>query len=389
MGAESRPEIDWKDEENMAKKGVLFDVTYGELCTGAAAGCQLFCWIMDDEWISRDMIHSHARKALSIDDPNDKLGWSFRDASLWIHGWLGKPRPEITLHKIQSVLGDSFGHCRLWASIYQGTGNPMDIEYIQFFGLWDPITQKVVNRSRQGFQVFANHEDVASKLISNRPIARNPGSSTNITKISSWLHQCQRDHHCRPMQGIMPTRLIEIGGTMENISIRLRQTKEVGIVPFVALSYCWGGEQPMKCIKSNVDSYRNAIPFEKQPPTIKDTVKVCRGLKFQYLWVDALCIIQNDPYDKSIEIAKMPSIFGSAAVTIAAARSRSASQGYLRERVTGSRKAAIVPYHCLEGEIGSITLVKLDEGLEMVEPIDERGWTLQERLLSTRVTDLS
>jgi len=73
----------------MAEKGALFDVTFGELCTGAAAGCQLFNWIMDDEWISRETIQSLARRDMIIDDPNQKLGWAFRDSSLWFDGWLG------------------------------------------------------------------------------------------------------------------------------------------------------------------------------------------------------------------------------------------------------------------------------------------------------------
>lgn len=137
-GANPQPETNRKDETNMAEKGALFDVTFGELCTGAAAGCQLFNWIMDDEWISRETIHSIARRDMTIDDPNHEIGWAFRDSSLWFDGWLGEPCPENTLHMIRLNLGDSLNQCRLWASTYQGTGNPLDIEFIQFFGLWDP-----------------------------------------------------------------------------------------------------------------------------------------------------------------------------------------------------------------------------------------------------------
>ncbi|KAH7112428.1 heterokaryon incompatibility protein-domain-containing protein [Dactylonectria macrodidyma] len=372
----------------MAERGALFDVTFGELCTGAAAGCQLLNWIMDDEWISSEIIHSLAQRDMIIDDPNQKLGWAFKDSSLWFDGWLGEPCPENTLHKIRPSLGDSLNQCRLWASTYQGTGNPLDIEFIQFFGLWDPVTQKIVYRTRHGFQAFAQPEDPSSRTVSNRPIARYPGSSTNLVRMSSWLNHCQEHHNCKTMPGVMPTRLIEITGTPETISLRLRQTEEVGRVPFAALSYCWGGEQPMKCLSSNIVSYGTAIPFEKQPPTIKDAAKVCQGMGLQYLWIDALCIIQDDSNDKSVEIAKMPSIYGSATVTIAAARSSSATEGFLGERFPGPRGGAIVSYRCMDGELGSITLVKLDDGgFESVEPIDERGWTLQERLLSSRIIE--
>ena len=327
-----------------------------------------------------------------IDDPNEETGWAFRDPSLWVRRWLGEPCPENTLHKICPSLGDSLNQCRLWASTYQGTGNPLDIELIQFFGLWDPVTQKITYRTRHGFQAFAQSEDPSSSTVSNRPIARYSGSSSNLVRICSWLNDCQEHHNCKTMLGVMPTRLIEITGTSETISLRLRQTEELGRVPFAALSYCWGGEQPMKCLSSNILSYGTAIPFEKQLPTIKDAAKVCQRIGLQYLWIDALCIIQEDSNDKSVEIAKMTSIYGSATVTIAAARSSSATEGFLGERFPGPREGAIVSYRCIDGELGSITLVKLDDDgdgdwSEPVEPIDQRGWTLQERLLSSRIIE--
>ena len=376
-----------EDQTNMAERGELFNVTFDELCTGAAAGCQLFNWMMDAEWISRETIHGLARKDMPIDDPNDKLAWACRDSSLWIERWLGEPCPENTLHKIGSSRGDSLGQCRLWASTYQCTGNPLDIEFIEFFGLWDPITEKIVYRTRDGFQVFAEPGNPSSNTVSNRPIASYPGSNKNIARILSWLSDCQEHHNCKTILGAMPMRLIEITGTSEIISLRLRETEEVGRVPFAALSYCWGGEQPLRCLSSNIVSYRNAIPFEKQPPTIQDAAKVCQGMGLQYLWIDALCIIQDDSNDKSVEIAKMNAIYGSATVTIVAARSSSATEGFLGERLPGPREGFIVSYCCFDGELGSITLVKLNDGFDPVEPIDERAWALQERLLSSRIIE--
>ncbi|KAI0433591.1 heterokaryon incompatibility protein-domain-containing protein [Xylaria sp. FL1042] len=387
LGESPQPETNKEDEANMAGRGALFDVTFGEFCAGAGAGCQLFGWIMDDEWISRETIHSIARKDLNIDDPNNQLGWAFRDSSLWLHEWLGEPQPENTLHTILPSLGDSLDQCRLWASPHQGTGNPLDIEFVEFFGLWDPVTQKIVYRTRHGFQVFAHLGDPSSSTISNRPIARFPDSSTNLTRMVSWLNDCQEHHKCKTMLGEMPARLIEITGAPGNISLRLRQTEEVGRVAFAALSYCWGGEQPMKCVSSNILLYETTIPFDKQPQTIKDAIKVCQGIGLQYLWIDALCIIQDDSNDKSVEIAKMTSIYGTATVTIVAARSTSAAEGFLGERFPGLREGAVVSYRCIDGRLGSITLVKLGGEFESAEPIDERGWTLQERLLSSRIIE--
>ena len=106
---------------------------------------------------------------------------------------------------------------------------------------------------------------------------------------------------------------------------------------------------------------------------IKDAAMVCQGMGLQYLWIDALCIIQDDFKDKPVEIAIMISIYGSATVIIVAARSSLATEGFLGERFPGPREGAIVSYRCFDGELGSITLVKLNDGVESVEPINERG----------------
>lgn len=186
----------------------------------------------------------------------------------------------------------------------------------------------------------------------------------------------------------MPTPLIEITGTSETISLRLRQTEEVLHVPFAALTHCWGGEQPMRCLSSNMISYGPAIPFEKESPTIKDAAQVCQGMGLKHLWMNALCLIQKDANDKTVEIAKMTSVYGSAAVTIAAARSSSATEGLMGENFAGPGEGVTFSYRCIDGKLGSITLAKLnDGGFESVEPIDERGWALQERLSSSRIIE--
>ena len=386
LGREPLPDRGRRDEENMGDRSPLFDITYDDLSAGAAAGCDFFKNLMEDEWISRVEIQNNARRDLDIDNP-DSVGWGFRDSSLWVDTWMPKENPENTLLKINEKLGDSLHACRLWASQYQGTGNPLDIEFVHFFGLWDPDTRKIICRARHSFQVYAHSDDPAADYVSNRPIARYPGSTSSLAKAASWLKYCQENHDCKSFQNKMPSRLIEITSTSEGTMLRLRKIYTIDHAPFAALSYCWGGEQPMQLTGTNLAEYEHAIPLEDQPQTIKDAIKVCQSIGLGYLWVDALCIVQDDPDDKSVEIDKMPSIYGSAAVTIAAARSPSASLGFLGERYPGGRQGFKLPYRCYGGALGAINIVHLAEGHEAPEPIDERGWTLQERLCSTRILE--
>ncbi|KAM7194690.1 Heterokaryon incompatibility protein (HET) domain containing protein [Naviculisporaceae sp. PSN 640] len=390
-GTFPKPREDTPEEEHedMSRKGVLFSITLDQLWA-AADGCKFFNTLLDDEWISRDAIHSNARKDLPIDDPTVKLGWAFRDSSLWLEEWQGEPVPENTLRNLCPGRRDALKECRLWASQYQSMGNPLDIEIVRFFGLWDPETKKILYRTRHGFHVFTHSSDPAAEVISTRPIVRFPGSSTSLLQVASWLHACQQNHSCKTMPGPMPNRLVQVMGTSgDDIVLRLCDMAKDKPIAYAALSYCWGGEQPMKTLRSNIDSYRTSgIPFHEQPQTIKDAAKVCLEASIRYLWVDALCIVQDDDDEKEDEIARMPSIYGGAAVTLIVARAASVSDGFLGERIPDSYEATTLPYRCLGGELGSITLVQLGGELEsQVAPIDERGWTLQERLLSSRIVE--
>lgn len=156
--------------------------------------------------------------------------------------------------------------------------------------------------------------------------------------------------------------------------------------PFAALSYCWGGDQTFRCDEHTVTGFMAEIPFRNLPATIQDAVIVCEQLGIRHLWVDSLCILQDNETDKAVEIAKMPYIYGGAVFTIIASRAESAWGGFLNTRVPtpDTIPAFQVPWRCDENKLGSVTMVDLD--IEP-EPIDDRGWTFQERLLSNRLLE--
>jgi hypothetical protein len=139
----------------------------------------------------------------------------------------------------------------------------------------------------------------------------------------------------------------------------------------------------MKSTRGLLERFFRDIPLHDLSPTLHDSVTVCRKLGINFLWVDAFCIVQDDPEDKEDEIAQMLNIYSSAVVTIAASRARSVTEGFL-----GPRLPTQFPHHVFElpylrtnGQRGCITLIRTKSE---AEPLDTRGWTLQERLLSPR-----
>lgn len=153
---------------------------------------------------------------------------------------------------------------------------------------------------------------------------------------------------------------------------------------YCCLSYIWGGPQEILTTTLNLEAHQIVIP--SFPRTIQDAISVVRSLGFRYLWVDALCIIQNDENDKAKEINQMGQYYKNATITISACKTSSVNDGFLEDRPI--RHACCLPMYLPTGN-GNIWLRKdLDK---MHRPgwdkdrLDTRGWAFQETVLSPRL----
>ena len=160
---------------------------------------------------------------------------------------------------------------------------------------------------------------------------------------------------------------------------------------YVALSYCWG-TRPQYCLTTeNLTLLTNSgIDARTLPQTIRDLIFLSRYLGIEYVWVDALCIMQDDQTDWEGQSAIMGDIYENAELTICASSASSVYDGFLAPR-------APVAVYCgsvseAEGSVERCSLylgqsifswLLLRQVLES-EPLHSRGWALQERLLSRR-----
>jgi hypothetical protein len=131
----------------------------------------------------------------------------------------------------------------------------------------------------------------------------------------------------------------------------------------------------------------NGFPLEELSKTIQDAVFTTRRLGLQYLWVDAICIVQDDEAEVERELAIMSQIYSGALVTIAAARAQTASEGFLQDREVNQCYGTVcnVQYRQVSAdleEIGSILLSAKGLNIEYDDPLDSRAWALQEHLRS-------
>ncbi|KAH6606920.1 hypothetical protein Trco_006073 [Trichoderma cornu-damae] len=162
---------------------------------------------------------------------------------------------------------------------------------------------------------------------------------------------------------------------------------------YVALSYVWGGPQPMTTSK-NIDAYTTkGLIISEFPQTIQDAVLVTHNLGQRYLWIDALCIIQDSDKDKVQQLGKMHSIYRNSYFTINAACANGTREGFLKKTRPQRVPSAQVPFPCPDGTMGSVWLAKsLDTDSQdashsywdELDPITHRGWCYQEKLLPPR-----
>jgi hypothetical protein len=101
------------------------------------------------------------------------------------------------------------------------------------------------------------------------------------------------------------------------------------------LSYCWGQGKKLLCKKrsGSYEQFKQELPVDdSMPKTFRDALKVTRVLGYRFLWIDALCIVQDDPDDVRNEMAMMGDIYQQSALTIFAANGPDTDSGLFSKR---------------------------------------------------------
>lgn len=93
---------------------------------------------------------------------------------------------------------------------------------------------------------------------------------------------------------------------------------EAGPARYATLSHSWGNHVPLKTTRATKSSFEKSIPEDLLPQTFKDAVSIARGLGIHYLWIDSLCIVQDDPDDWQAEALEMQNIYSGSTINIAA-----------------------------------------------------------------------
>ncbi|KAF2187297.1 HET-domain-containing protein [Zopfia rhizophila CBS 207.26] len=202
-----------------------------------------------------------------------------------------------------------------------------------------------------------------------RPLLHDLSSESSFNLIREWGHQSP-----------LPTRVIDVSREDPHLF-----TSNGLKCPYITLSHCWGGEQPLITTKATLDERTIGIPMQSLPPLYCDAVIVTRRLGIQYLWIDSLCILQDCKDDWRKEAAKMGEIYRLSYVTLSALSAPNCRQGILIQRPSDPNKPTQS-----EAQGNVIDLRDRPKGYVFKEaPLSQRAWAVQERLLSPRILHYS
>ncbi|CAI6091846.1 unnamed protein product [Clonostachys chloroleuca] len=232
------------------------------------------------------------------------------------------------------------------------------------------------------------------------PVNNNGGQQIDFKLMRRWLKDCDHNHgpicnHPRPGNRIkteIPLFFIDV--VQECLVIGTSSDQ------YFVLSYTWGRVNMHMTLLNNIEERKrpgalSSVPF---PKTIKDAIDATRSLGERLLWIDAICIVQDDASQKARDIPNMDIVYGRAHATIVALHGDNADAG-LPGVSPGTRSCQ---------QIETIDLVLSDVGEDNIpqekgnrkcrfvrgpSPLplalqastwNTRGWILQERLLSKR-----
>ncbi|KAH7021358.1 heterokaryon incompatibility protein-domain-containing protein [Microdochium trichocladiopsis] len=246
----------------------------------------------------------------------------------------------------------------------------------------------------------------------NHPVRRTDGPDA-LEQLKGWLAICDAEHGCVPSQGSRaPTRLVKVAGG------RVRVVEDVAgeLVQYTTLSHRWGNNEQFTLTRGKkAEMMETDIPWDSIPRTYRDAIEVTRGLGVDYIWIDTMCIVQDDAEDWRRESGRMKAVYGGSFLNIAAVCAAGSHGGLFASSKLVEDFVTHDVAEEVEGEgedtmqedqgdgAGGSTATVLQKGTLRIRQQPHfthtsygsnyrtnsfllgRGWVLQERLLAPRV----
>ncbi len=193
----------------------------------------------------------------------------------------------------------------------------------------------------------------------------------------------------------LPTRVIDLDtsdivlgkSNVLRLRLKLSSLNDPTFAHYATLSHRWGGRIPFMTTNSTFTRRVDGFWLDELPASFQDAVLVARSLGLRYLWIDSLCIIQDDEADWLAQSQQMGRIFANASVTIAAHSAQDSTQGFLASFLVPDLSRTRP-----EDTSGSFAMPTPDSSSDALllqsfsrSCISSRTWVMQELCLSPRI----
>lgn len=251
-------------------------------------------------------------------------------------------------------------------------------------------------------------------------MAKDISSHISIDKCTSiidkWIAECNDEHEsCYEESAAntehIPSRLLDIRRRINDLILLVdtsaNQLSETNppIIRYATLSHCWGEVQLLRTMQSSLETHMQGIPLDILPRTFQDCIKILRALGINYVWIDSLCIVQDDNADWNKESARMCNIYSHSYLNVAATSARDSTGGCLNTRSLrqGLHRFSTQSFPVIDRSKDTSWNIYVRPSFESVhhrynkhfgsnpDPLDKevtpllcRAWVLQERRLAPR-----
>ncbi|KIW63408.1 hypothetical protein PV04_10253 [Phialophora macrospora] len=256
------------------------------------------------------------------------------------------------------------------------------------------------------FLYFREHEtgdltEIADQFFSiadpapERPI---PSRTTNSLASLAWIEKqmsvCRGNHDERGSQNLLtqrlgrqlPKRLLDLSDCVENATVRLIDGKSIPhSTLYTTLSHRWGAEEQLLLKSDTQAGLYSGFPLSVVPILYRDVMSLIRRLGYRYLWIDTLCLKQDDNLELEQQAPLMHLVYSMSELNVSASRSlHDESLYYQRNPLLFTDLAIPTDWTCFPEK--RLFILRREHADPLAgEPILSRGWVFQERLLAPRV----
>lgn len=247
------------------------------------------------------------------------------------------------------------------------------------------------NPCQTRFMIFK--KDLCQELGLQSTLPPSARSSRCMQMIVEWISTCRETHQncqassrARP-KGRLPTRLLHLSQSSgaDRLKLRLCYAADIASdVEYFSLSHAWARERFVTLNKDNHDDFMRDIPVMALPQSFQDAIYVTGALKCRYLWIDSLCIVQDDPGDWDKEFLRMADVYKNAALNLSASWTNASNNGFLVEQRSNNPIPVLVNWFGNSTEKSFVISESRPWESVWNSPLYTRAWVLQEQILAPR-----